>query len=357
MGESIAPFVMPSARASAMGGSHAAYADDFYAIFTNPAAFVDTEAEFSAAELSINTYGPVFELIDFMRDARDSSDPPDISPIIGPRGFAAGFDMGGPIALGWVGRGFALGVFNRTMFEGFVTGTMMRPTVSEDIMLTGGYAFRVLSKQRHYLDAGFLAKVFFRGSLNMESSVFDISTLFKRPRERPFDTYLGLGFDLGLRYRFGNTFAAALVCYDPYSPVLASSYASLSDFLNKRKAGKTGYATVKTRLDIGLKYRIHPFLLSRYISQLVIAVDYRDFTDLFALIPRNPLLNLGIGVEMVLLDVLSIRAGLTDALPSLGFGLDMRFMRLDCAIYGKELGLDPGIQPVYAVAISLLFRY
>jgi hypothetical protein len=348
---------MPSARASALGGNHVAYADDFYAIFTNPAAFVDLKEEFSVAELSLNAYGPVFEIADLIRDALDSPGALDISGIVGPRGFAAGFDLGGPIALGWVGRGLALGFFNRTRFDAFITGTTLRPQISEDILLAGGYSFRFLHKGRHYLDAGFLGKGFFRGSLGMDASMFDISSIFDRPFDRSFTSFLGLGFDLGIRYRFGENFAAALVCYDAYSPVLVTGYDSFSDFLNKEGASRRSYTTVKTRLDAGVKYRIHLSFLSPYITRLVIAADYRDFTDLFALLPRNPILNAGIGVEMVLLDVFSIRAGITDALPSAGFGLDLNFMRLDCSMYGKELGLDPGIQPVYAVALSLLFRY
>jgi hypothetical protein len=357
LGESVEPFVMPSARAAAMGGNHVAYADDFYAIFTNPAAFVDIDEEFSAAELSLNFYGPLFELFDFFRDVFYSPKTLDISGIIGPRGFAAGFDLGGPIAVGWIGRNLALGFFNRTKFDAPVAGTTLRPQISEEILLVGGYSFRLLNKQRHYLDAGFLGKGFFRGSLKMDTSVFDISALLENPSAYPFNTYIGLGVDVGLRYSFGDNFAAALVCYDVYSPVLVTGYLSFSDYLNRKRTAGVNYNLVKTRLDFGIKYRIHPSFLSRYISQLVVAADYRDFLDLFALIPRNPILNAGIGMEVVLLKVLSLRAGITDALPSLGFGLDLNFVRLDCSMYGKELGLDPGIQPTYGVALSLLFRY
>jgi hypothetical protein len=356
-GESIAPFVLPSARASAMGGNHIAYADDFYAIFTNPAAFVDLKEEFSVAELSLNAYGPVFEILDLTRDVLGSSKAFDLSSIIGPGGFAAGLDIGGPLALGWVGRGLALGFFNRTRFDGSISGTTLRSQISEDIILAGGYSFRILDKQHFRLDAGFLGKGFFRGSLSLDASILDISTIFNKPLDCPFSTYLGLGLDLGIRYSLGENFSAALVCYDVYSPVLVSTYNSFSDFHNKRGASEMAYARVKPRLDAGITYRIHPSFLSRYITRLVISADYRDFTDLFAFFPRNPILNAGIGIEMVLLEVFSIRAGITDALPSVGFGLDLDFMRLDCSIYGKELGFDPGVHSVYAISLGLIFRY
>jgi hypothetical protein len=354
----IEPFTLPSARSSAMGGVHAAQTDDFYALFTNPAAFVDVEEEFSAGELTVSTYGPVFEIIDLVRNSSGALDSLDISGIIGERGFAAGFDIGGPLALGWIGRGLGLGLFSRTKSTAAITGTVIRPIVSEDLLLLGGYSFRFLDKDAHILDAGFLGKGFFRGTLNLEASIFDIETLTNEPLNRPFKTALGLGFDLGFRYTFANAFSAALVCYDAYSPALVTTYSSVSDFQEKKTPLEAGtYATVTRRLNLGFKYRINSEFLERYISNFVIMADYRDILDIFSLIPRNPVLNVGIGLELVLLNVFSIRAGIADALPAVGFGLDLTFVKLDCALYGKELGLDPGIQPVYAMDIALLFRY
>jgi hypothetical protein len=354
-GEVIEPFVMPSARSGALGGVHAAFADDFYVLFTNPAAMVDVEQEFSAAEITLSMYGPVFEILDVLSDYGGSGGPLDISGIVGKRGFAAGFDMGGPLALGWVGRGLGVGVFNRTKSDAVVTGTVIRPALSEELLFLGGYSFRLLNKNRHSLDAGFLGKGFYRGVIDLETSIFDASNLFKDISARAFSTYLGLGFDLGLRYTFADDLAVGLVCYDVYSPVSVTNYASFSDFGKKSESGE--YATVRRRLDLGVSYRIHSEFLDRYISDFVVMADYQDFLDFASLIPRNPILNVGIGAELVILNVFSLRIGIADALPAAGFGLDLRFMKLDCAIRGKELGLDPGVQPVYAIDIGLLFRY
>ena len=353
----IDPFVMPSARYSALGGSHSAMADDFYSIFLNPAAFVDVNEKFSAAEISVSTYGPVFELIDLFRDSSGSASDIDISSIIGPGGFSAGFDLGGPLSIGWVGRGLGLGFFSRVKTAASVSGTNLRPLVSAELLFTGGYAFRLIEKPNHLFDAGFLGKGFFRGALNLSAPIFDAASLLDDPRSQPFGTYLGLGLDLGLRYIFRDNLTVALVCYDVYSPVLVTPYDSLSDFGESTSAGGSSYATVKRRLDLGLAYRIRSVFIDRYISRLTIMADYRDFLDLFSLIPRNPILNAGLGVEMVLLNALKFRIGLTDALPAFGIGLDLTFMTLDFAIYGKELGLDPGQMPVYALDIGLLFRY
>ena len=355
----IEPFTLPSARFFALGGNHTAMADDFYSLFLNPAAFVGIDETFSAAEITLATYGPVFELIDLFRNSDNLSSDLDISGLIGPGGFAVGLDLAGPLSLGWVGRNLGIGLFNKIRTSAAVSGTNLKPLVSVELLFVGGYSFRIVDKEDHFFDAGFLAKGFFRGILNMESSILQVESLLENPLGRVFGTNLGLGLDLGLRYTFRNNLTAALVCYDVYSPVFISSYSSIADFWDDASSSlvESSYATVKRRLDLGVKYRIQSAFLDRYITGFNIMLDYRDFLDLFSLIPRNPILNIGLGVEITLLNALTFRAGITDALPALGFGLDLSFITLDFAMYGRELGFDPGLQPVYAMGVSLLFRY
>jgi hypothetical protein len=358
-GETVEPFVMPSARFGGLGGRHAAVGDDFYSLFTNPAAFVDVKDQFSIAEFSISTYGPVFELIDLFRENSGSSSNLDISRIVGPGGFAAGFEVGGPLSLGWVGRGLGLGLFNRLKSTAAVSGTKIRPLMSGEFLLVGGYSFRIVDNNGHRFDAGFLGKGFFRGILSLEASIFDAADILDDPMGRPFKTHLGLGLDLGLRYTLRENFTAALVCYDVYSPVLVTPYDSMSAFGDKSgpSAGGASYATVERRLDLGFKYRIRSVTIERYISSITVMADYRNFLDLFSLIPRNPILNVGLGLELKVLNALSFRFGIADALPAFGIGLELSFATLDLAIRGKELGLDPGVQPTYALDMGLLFRY
>lgn len=355
-GESLAPFVMPSARFSGLGGNHVALTDDFYSLFSNPAAFVGVEEEYSLAEISLSAYGPVFELLDLIIGSAGSPENVDLSGIIGARGFAAGFDIGGPLALGWVGRGLGLGIFSRMKADAVVNGLILRPAVFGEILVLGGYSFRVLDIQDHVLDAGFLGKGFFRGRMLLNTPIFNAEELFDDPLGKPYYSYLGLGLDLGIKYTFAENLSAALAFFDAYSPVLVSAFSSYNAFQD-REVPVRSYETVGPRLDFGLTYRIQSPFLERYISGFSVMADYRNFLDLLSLIPRNPVLNVSLGAELVILDALSLRIGISDALPAAGFGLNLSFMKLDCSIHGKELGLDPGIQPVYALDLGLLFRY
>ena len=340
-----------------MGGNHAALADDFYSLFTNPAAFVGVENQFSAAELTLRTYGPIFEILDVVANNSSSMEDIDISGIVNDAGFAAGLELGGPLSLGWVGKGLGLGIFNRIKADASVFGFSILPELSGDIFLTAGYSFRVLDKKSNVIDAGFLGKGFYRMGINLESSIFKIDKLADGIDERPLSVALGLGVDLGVKYTFAENFSAAIVCLDAYSPAMVSTYESWNAFNDKEEPDDVDYATVRPRLGIGLKYRIRSAFLDKYISNFIVMADYRDFLDLASIIPRNPILNVGLGTELVVLEKLSLRFGISDALPAMGFGLDLTFMKLDFAIYGRELGLDPGQQSVYAIDIGLLFRY
>jgi hypothetical protein len=355
--ETIFPFVMPNARAAAIGGSHAALSDDFYSLFSNPASFLETEGIFNTVELTVSTFGPVFEIIDLLIAHSETWDDLDLSPVTGAHGFAAGLDFGGPVSVGWVGKGLGLGIFTRMKSDATVSGLQLRPVVSAELLMVGGYSFRVLEKGSGILDLGFLGKGFFRTGLNFSSSILTAQKMFDNAWERPFTTVLGLGFDFGLKYTFAKTFSAALVCFDTYTPAVVTTYASMESFKNKDVPLEPGhYATVKPRLDLGFKYRLSSTFLDKYISNINILLDYHDFLDLGSILPRNPILNIGLGVEVVVLEKLSLRVGIADSLPAAGFGLDLTFMQFDCSIHGKELALDPGVHSVYAVDFALHFR-
>lgn len=353
----VAPFTIPSARANAMGGIHAAVADDFQAIFVNPALFVDAGPEVSVAALSVGVYGPVFDMVDSAQTYLDT-EKLDFSGLIGPHGLQTGIDVSGPLSFGYVGQGLGFGVFNRSYADAGARGLTLDARVNEDLLLAGGYAFRFAPRSGHIVDAGFLAKGFLRGSLPIESSVLTVTEIGDPYSEKPFDSIAGVGLDLGLRYDFARLFSAAVVCRDLYSPAVVTTYSSAEAFIEGTDEDPTSkYGQIRQRLDIGFSYSPRIELLERYISGLVLALDYHDILDLYELIPRNPILNIGLGVELQVLDVLSLRAGIADALPSAGFGLDMRFARLDFTMRGRELGYDPGYMPVFAMDLDLLFRY
>ena len=355
--EQLQPFVMPSARASGFGGIHAAQGDDFSAIFSNPASFAGIEKQFSAAEITFSLYGQVFEILDTA--ARKSG---NIETVVTSEGFAAGFDIGGPIALGLVNNGLGVGFFNRTVMDikSMEISPGIRylvPTAWEEFFLVGGYSFRILDRNSYSFDIGILGKAFYRIMADLEIPSTDISNWSENtqiPSLKPLQTHFGVGIDLGIKFNFNDTFTLALAGYDVYSPALVTKYNQFSDY---GRGGDQSYGTVQPRLALGFLYQLRNEFLERYISGIIFMADYRDFINLFDKDRRNPLLNVSLGLEISLLKILKLRAGMAEALPAGGFGIDMTFMMLDVAVRGKQLGDKPGEKNMFAFDVGLLFRY
>ncbi|MCL1929523.1 MAG: hypothetical protein FWG07_12135 [Treponema sp.] len=360
--EKLPPFVMPSARAAGFGGIHAAQGDDFSAIFSNPASFAGIEKQFSAAEITISLYGPVFELLD---TAVNKSG--DVSSVVNTESFAAGFDIGGPIALGLVNNGFGIGFFNRTVADveaillPAIPGTseeqyILIPRAWEEFLLVGGYSFRVLDRESHKVDIGILGKAFYRIMLDIEMPVIDIADWNERDIniQPPLQTHFGMGIDLGIRYCYDDTLTLSLAGYDVYSPALVTKYDRFEDYGNN---GTQSYGIVQPRLALGVLYRLRNDFLERYVSDIILMADYRDFISLFENDTRHPLLNFSLGMEITVLKILKLRAGMAELLPSGGFGIDMTFMTMDVAVRSKQLGDKPGEKTVFAMDVGLLFRY
>jgi len=358
--ETVSGFTYSNARWAALGGSHATMADGFSTLFSNPAGFIASPEEWSAAEVSLSLYGPIFDILDLLTGYFGGSGSLDLSGIVGPQGLAAGGALTGPLSFGYVGKGLGFGFFNRVSLDAKTVGLSVAGSMTADILVVGGYSFRFVKVDAHTLDGGFLAKGFVRGSIPLSSSIFSVQDLFSGNifASKPLDVLMGVGADLGLLYQYEQWVRLGITYHDVYSPALRNRYTSAQNFLEGNASLATDYVTIKPELDVGLSLSPSFPFLERYSTRVRFYMDYRDLLDLFlALIPRNPILNIGLGMEVTLLDVFQLRAGIADALPALGLGIDFSFMRFDLAMRGVELGLDPGVRPTYGVDLNLLFRY
>jgi len=169
----------------------------------------------------------------------------------------------------------------------------------------------------------------------------------------------GIGFDLGLRWSW-KSLAAGLVCRDLFSPALISTYSSLDGFLNDpagTRLGDPAYESLDRRLDIGFAWSPDLGVAGRFVDSVDVALDYRDILSLFEPGSRNPILNLGLGVEARMLDIVALRAGISEALLSVGAGIDMGVLKFGISVLGSELGREPGSRPIYNLVADFGFRF
>jgi len=358
--QAVEPFSLPSARMAALGGPHAASVSGVDAIFENPAGFVTDDAEFSAASLVLNPSGPFFDIVGMMVSGGDPL--ADLTTLFDDNGrLYMQTDVLGPLAFGYVGKGLGFGLFNRTVMTLNAASLMsVQYSVSEEFLLAGGYAYRFSFGERQTLDVGMMPKGFIRAAIADTKSLSEVVDLASNPGDllaSPFMMTSGIGFDVGAIWTLDDSLSFGLVARDAYSPAMVTSYADYGTFTSSPGSGSSSYAVVPADLSIGLAYSPRFQLLDRLGADLLVLFDYVDILDLFAVIPRNPILNVRVGFEATLLDILSLRAGIKDALPTAGFGIDLDAFTFSLAMYGEELGLDPGSRPVFNLLVALDFKY
>jgi hypothetical protein len=365
----MAPLIFPSASENGLGGAHVAYSNNFYSLFVNPAALQWTN-EGSILETSFAITGPLDKfaksgpkLFSAFEDVGDGfggsgvSNPFDpLLDIIDGGKLPLGLDIRGPLSLGYVANGLGFGLFSRTFVDARIIGINFSAMGYQDIMLPFGMSANVLRLKDHELAAGFVLKPYVRALADLRLNALDMVGDQDILKDTPIPLLAGLGSNLGLLYRFKRDLAAGLTMDDLYT--FGVKMADIN--------GKTdSLFRVPLSLNWGLSYtfRVANFweaapkaLQSAYAAAML---DWRSFNNVFTWndrIHRNPILDLGLGLELGFFNFLKLRMGLRDMLPSIGLGLEPRVFKFNIALYGKELGSEPGINSTMGLDISIALR-
>ncbi len=361
---------LPAARTAAIGGVHVALADDLTSLFSNPAGFTSVVPELRLAELTVGLAGPVFSLADFILQVAGGADPAalasssSVQSLFGSL-YASG-SLNGPLAIGYVGNGLGLGVFNTSRLTVTSVGILGTAGVEmkEDLLFAGGYAFSIpLPKaSQSTLAIGFMIKSFVEGGIGFSESTLGVISLLSSPDPavllaQPFSVELGAGLDAGIRYSWADVISVGIVGRNIPTFTVRNSYSSFNSFLGQASpVTSLGYVPVDLAAGVMLSPRLG--LLDRYITHLKILLDYGDILD-FWLHPDtadNWILHVGVGVELTILEILSFRGGFSQGYFSAGLGLDLAFCRLDVAMFGQELSAEPGLRPTFNILLGLAFK-
>ncbi len=359
---------VPNARIQALGGYHSAMSDGISVLFTNPAGFNSVEPQMSFSELTLHLKGPVFDITNLVVEGLGGGGMEDLltsdTTLNLLKGIYAGLDLLGPVSFAYVGDGLGFGIFNvsNILFEG--TGPMtIQAKIIEQVQLCGGYSFRIpFENTAHTLDIGMLLKGTIRGESVITKSLLELTTLFESIGMdtilgEPFNFISAIGFDLGVLYSYRDVLAVGLTCDDLFTPTLTNSYASMQNFIDSAAVtGEKGLVPLK--LNAGVQWAPRLGRLDRYVSDFKLLLDYYDILD-FVVTPTtatNPLLHIGFGMEIKMLDILYLQGGFNEGLFAAGLGLDLTYFTLQVAMFGTEEGTEPGMNPVYNLVLGLHFR-
>lgn len=346
-----------SARLAGFAGPFAAQEAGIDTLSTNPAMLAFSDSVWSLGRLAAHVSGPLFDLPAVFQE-EDVSEA--ILDLVGENnGIYIGTEITGPLSIAHVERNFGFGIFNRTIVEADIPNLSYGSLIAgEEVLITGGYGLTVFQKDIHSVSAGFQLKGFFQTYTTQGGTALGILDTAESLDLASIPTILatGFGLDAGLLYKMGDALSAGLVCRDLYTPVFTTEYASMDDYL-AGNGGDAIYARIDPELTVGASYSLQLPEDWITISQWGFYFDYRDILGLFDIIPVNPILNVALGTEMILLDVVSLRAGINESYAALGLGLDLSILSLDVAMYGSELGIDPGARPLLNMEVSMAIEF
>jgi hypothetical protein len=349
----------------ALGGEHAALAEGLSVLYTNPAGLAAVSQSFTFSTLNLNLSGPVFDIASLIISSSDTSSIiANVLNLFDDKGrFYSAVDLGGPISIGYVGNGLGFGVFCRSWAEINAASILsININIQEEFSAIGGYGYRFTLLDGNTLDIGASAKGFIKGELPYSTNLLGLTSLVSDfssvLTESPFDLTLGVGVDAGIRYTLAKRYIFAISAQDAYTPTFKTEYNSLSGFLISPSAAQSGsvaYSLERCNLSAGFCGYIPLGPLDNYISSFKLMVDYNDILSLWDTLQPNPILLASAGMEITIHDILAIRCGINQALFSAGFGLDLSLCKLNIAMYGRELGSEPGARPVYNLLLGVDF--
>jgi len=346
----------PSARAAAMGGLHAALADDATTLFSNPAGLRSVDRQITVSNCTLSFYESAGN---FLGES--------LAGVGGSSAVRQGyFNLWGPLAFSYVRKGRGFGIFSSSNIFMQTWGPIpaAREMLEVNLVLIAGWAFRIPlpARWQSTLDVGFSLVGFAsaRGSTNtdfrqvLQSSASAMELL---GNSTSASSALGAGIEFGLLYSFREWLAFGIAGRN-LSLEQIRSFGSIQDLIGGGSS-TSRYIGLPLDLSAGILFRPPLGRLGWFLSDLVIAADYHNMFD-FAIYPdgaTNPLLHIGAGLELKLLEIVSLRAGYYQCLPSVGIGLDLSLFALDFAYFGRELSKDPGGYPVDSYSIGVDFKY
>jgi hypothetical protein len=352
------PYQFMSPRANGLGGTHATLADDFDTIFVNPAGISAADNQFSAAAINV-TLNDIDTMLRLL--SSNFSDTSIYSAKLTNR-FEAGLGMGGPFAIGYIKENFGLGLMNHQYLKVWWDRNdlfVVNANIMEELVFYAGQSLPISNFEKTVtFTPGYTIKPSARLVFApRDIQIIDFRHILGNLQNEPFEMHLGLGFDVGFLLGFFDTVYIAGVCHDLLSPLLVNRYVNFSEFANGAMPDTTDLEWIERRYDFSICFRTKNTFVSELFEDIVFTVDYHGLNNILENIDRDPLLDIGAGIELRLLRAFWIRFGWQQMLPGGGFGIDLGWAKLNMAVFGETFGNQQSDYQSVSFSFGLAFRY
>ncbi len=351
------------ARIDALGGKHISDTSWYYSFLTNPGNIGLMGKKSLYPGLTFGLGGPIKYTQDIIAIAKDIENDDSISSLAKILSENKGLDLdvvlSGPIQFGSVKNNFGWGFFNQTyVIANAPSISYLEGLVGNESLLRFGYALPIplgIGK----LSVGGAVDLVNRVEGKLLSSVTNLMS-GDNPEEMiiPLYSSFGFGLDVGATLSLLDFITVGLVWDDAVSGYFTSKSPNLASGELEPDASYQAF-NFDWKFNLGASVSVpgvNIFTLG-VISSLDVMLDLHDVIGMMVNDPkkRNPILDVSLGTEAVLFKTISLRLGLHEMYPSAGIGARFGAFNLDAAIFGRELGLEPGTRPQLNLAISLEF--
>lgn len=351
------------ARIDALGGKHISDTSWYYSFLTNPGNIGLMGKKSLYPGLTFGLGGPIKYTQDIIAIAKDIENDDSISSLAKILSENKGLDLdvvlSGPIQFGSVKNNFGWGFFNQTyVIANAPSISYLEGLVGNESLLRFGYALPIplgIGK----LSVGGAVDLVNRVEGKLLSSVTNLMS-GDNPEEMiiPLYSSFGFGLDVGATLSLLDFITVGLVWDDAVSGYFTSKSPNLASGELEPDASYQAF-NFDWKFNLGASVSVpsvNVFTLG-VISSLDVMLDLHDVIGMMVNDPkkRNPILDMTLGAEAVLFKTISLRLGLHEMYPSAGIGARFGAFNLDAAIFGRELGLEPGTRPQLNLAISLEF--
>lgn len=360
------PFFPQSAEIMAQGGSFNANAQEFYSLFSNPAAYAGETTSFTIMSSMPWLYAfpdaAVFEAL-----AGIGSDPfgaiAGLNDILVGPGFGAGTSVG----MGYVGNGLGLGLIgmadvfasgpntlginvDSNITIGFIGGFALPIPIGPVTLKVGG-ALRPMYRVR-------VPKLGISAFASMLSDDGDTAEL-----TAPVYHGVGLGLDGGVIAEFGPIIAGVAL-RDLFGTSFQYSSSTLTELIDALSVGSLPQGGEPVSEDVNYVIPMTAHLGAAFhpkfgaFSEIIDPIIHVNYEVPVVMETERPSFwsSFHAGVEIAFFSTLRLRAGLNQGYLTAGAGLHLLFFDINFAYFGRELGNFAGSKQNQGVTAELAFR-
>ncbi len=362
------PFELSDTRFSAMGSAGIAIQEGVSALYRNPAGLAEGSLDIDLPSITFTMYNPAKILssgvIQDLTSGGDQALNKGLEFLESLGVYNKLFQM--DASAGFTAKGFGFGFAIQDIIHTYNGSGSFAASSSllnqMNAVLSLGYGYRFNLPMDYSIDVGLAIRFNYIAFTNTIGAG-NVLGMVSGGEGNPFETILqetpmmagfSIPIDIGVTANMPLGFSVSIAARNINGRYYMTAIDSISEWSrNPFGSGSSNNFTFDSdcHLDIGVAWQWD----EAWWFKPTIALDFVDligFKDDTSFSFRSFMKHVNIGAEFEFVNSIALRAGLTGGYLSLGLGIDLHVLRVDCSYYWQELGEVAGAKGTDAFAIN-----